>query len=70
MTPKNGTDTILAVIQTDLKYIKDDVKEIKDQLKGEYVTKESFEPIRKIVYGLVSVVLIAVVTGLLALVLK
>jgi thiosulfate reductase cytochrome b subunit len=70
MTPKNGTDTILAVIQNDIGYIKKDVLEIKNKLEGEYVTKVEFAPLQKLVYGLVSVVLIGVVTGLLALVLK
>lgn len=72
MTAKkaNGTDTKLAVMANDIAYIKDEVKDIKQKLEGQYVTQDEFEPIKKIVYGLVTLILTAVVMGLIGLVLK
>jgi hypothetical protein len=69
MTPKNSNDkTELALIRQDIQYIKTDVTDIKHKLDGEYVTRMEFDPIRKIVYGVVTIVLTAVVGGLVALV--
>lgn len=53
---------------TILSHMEADVKEIKDDMKDRYVTNERFEPVQKIVYGLVGLILIAVVTALLAIV--
>ena len=41
----------------------------KDILKN-YVRKSDFEPVKNLVYGLVSIVLIAVASGIVALVIK
>ena len=60
----------LAVIQNDITYIKQEVSEIKRLVQEHYVTKSEFEPIKKIVYGLVSLILIAVVGAILALIIK
>lgn len=65
-----GNQTQMAVIANDIAYIKRDVAEIKKTLAESYVTREEFEPIKKIVYGLVSLILVAVVGALVALVLK
>lgn len=67
-TPNGGVD--IKVIQNDVGYIRDDVKEIKYSLQQNYVTKDQFDPVRKIVYGLVGLILVAVVGALLALVVK
>lgn len=67
----NGTqsdETKLAVIQTDLTYIKEKLNAVDTKVSSHYVSKEEFEPIKKIVYGLVSLILIAVVGALVALV--
>lgn len=56
------------VIANDISYIKRDVTEIKDKIERSYVTREEFEPIKKIVYGLVALILITVVGAVLALV--
>lgn len=64
----NQYKTDLAVIAEKVSTIKDDVKEIKDKLEKDYITKEEFDPVKKIVYGLVSLILIAVVGALVALV--
>jgi len=49
-----------------LKNMQEDLLEIKANLMSNYVTKEQFEPVQRLVYGLVALILIAVVTGLLA----
>ncbi len=53
-----------------LDFIKKDIDEIKRKLDSNYVTKDQFEPVKKIVYGLVSLILIAVVGAIVALVIK
>jgi hypothetical protein len=60
----------LAVIANDISYIKTELKDISDKLEEQYVTKSEFDPIKRIVYGMVSLILIAVVVALLALVIK
>lgn len=60
----------LEVIANDISYIKRDVVDIKNSLEKEYVTQDQFDPIKKIVYGMVSVMLTTVVVGLLTLVLN
>lgn len=61
-------ETKLAVIQTDLTYIKEKLNAVDNKVSSHYVSKEEFEPIKKIVYGLVSLILIAVVGALIAIV--
>lgn len=56
--------------QKDVEYILKEVKEIKDLVSNHYVTKVEFDPIKKIVYGLVALVLTTVFVGILALVIK
>lgn len=61
-------ETKLAVIQTDLTYIKEKLNAVDTKVSSHYVSKEEFEPIKKIVYGLVSLILIAVVGAIVSLV--
>jgi hypothetical protein len=61
-------ETKLAVMQNDVTYIKEKLNAVDDKVSSHYVSKEEFEPIRKIVYGVVSLILIAVVGALVALV--
>jgi hypothetical protein len=42
------------------------IDSMEHQMKLEFITKNEFEPIRKLVYGLVSLVLTAVVLALIA----
>jgi hypothetical protein len=44
--------------------------EIKVKLESEYVTQDEFEPVKKIVYGMVGVILLAVIGALITLVLR
>lgn len=40
------------------------------EMKTNYVTKSEFNPIQKVVYGLVSTILITVIAGIMALLIK
>lgn len=65
----NSNDKVqLAVISNDLTYIKEKMNAIDTKVSNNYVSKEEFEPIKKIVYGVVSLILVAVVGALVALV--
>lgn len=68
MAEDNRDDIKLAVIQNDLTYMKDKLNAIDTKVSSGYVSKEEFEPIKKIVYGVVSLILVAVVGALVALV--
>ena len=59
-----------AKTQKDIEYIKKEIGEIKQLVSDHYVTKVEFDPIKKIVYGLVALVLTTVFVGILALVIK
>lgn len=63
-------ETKLAVIANDIGYIKKDMSDIKETLTKSYVSREEFEPIKRLVYGLVSLILVAVVVALLALIIQ
>lgn len=67
---KSKDHTDLAVIANDISYIKADITEIKRKLDADYVTREEFDPIKKIVYGIVSLVLTSVVIALITLVIN
>lgn len=69
MTDENERIT-LAQIKTDLDYIKRDIADIKATIRTDYVTREEFSPIKSIVYGLVGIIMTAVVGALVALVIK
>lgn len=66
--PRITDETKLAVIQNDITYIKEKLNTVDEKVSTHYVSKEEFEPIRKIVYGLVALILVGVVGALLALV--
>lgn len=60
--------TDIAIIKNDVSYIKEDVKALRQNQEQNYVTKNEFEPVKKIVYGLVGLILVAVVGALVSLV--
>jgi len=60
----------IAVICNDMEYVKKTLEKIDRRLELDYITKTEFEPIKKIVYGLVMLVLTAVVGAIVSLVLK
>lgn len=61
-------EVTLAEFGKDIEYIKKTVEEIKRKQEQDYVTREEFEPIKRIVYGMVAIVLTSVFGGLVALV--
>lgn len=72
-----GEHTQIALMAQDVRYmreamveIKKDVADLKNELEGKYVTRESFEPVQKLVYGLVGVILVAVIGALVAMVVR
>lgn len=68
---RNVSDEVsLAVIANDIAYIKKDIADIKDTVSKNYITREEFDPIKKVVYGLVSLILIGVVGALMALIIN
>lgn len=69
--PRRQSEAVsLAIIATDISYMKNDISDIKATVQHGYVSKEEFEPIKKIVYGLVSLILIAVVGAVVSLVVR
>lgn len=60
----------VAVMKSDIGYIKSTVTDLKSSLQSNYIGREEFEPIKKIVYGMVGLILVAVVGALMALLLK
>lgn len=65
---QQSDETKLAVMDTKLDILTEKVTSMDNKVSSHYVSKEEFEPIRKIVYGMVSLILIAVVGALVALV--
>lgn len=76
MATRESQSVKIALIQKDVSYMKEKFDEVKEQISGmdgklnsHYITKEEFEPVKKIVYGLVGVILLAVVGAIVSLVL-
>jgi hypothetical protein len=70
MAEEKSLEVNMAVMASDLQYIKKETEEIKSLLASKYVTVEAFEPIRKLVYGMVSLILVAVVGAILTIVIR
>ncbi len=70
MAPKISEKTELAVIATKIDNLKDDIAELKEKINTQLVTKDEFDPIKKVVYGLVSLILVGVIGAILALVIR
>lgn len=66
----NDLSTQVAVIDTKLDDATEDIKEIKQLVQQDYVTKSEFDPVKKIVYGLVALILTGVIVALISLVLR
>lgn len=67
-TPSEATQ--MALIASDVSYIKAEVTDIKRTIRIDYVTHDQFAPIRNLVYGLVSLILTAVIGAIMALVIR
>jgi len=70
MSKQYDLDTSVAVILSKVSRMEDDLKNVNTKLESKYVTQDQFEPIKKLVYGMVSIVLVAVVGAIVALVIK
>lgn len=60
----------LAVIKNDLGYIKEKLNALDEKVSLHYITKEEFNPVKNIVYGVVFLILVAVVGALIALIVQ
>ena len=67
---KRQEDVDLAKLSVKVDYIADKLDGIDEVLKHNYVTAEAFEPIKRIVYGLVGVILVSFVGAVIALIIK
>jgi hypothetical protein len=70
-TEENTRD--IAVLKNDIEYIKRAVDRIEKQVGTDsvnYVTHQEFGPVKQIVYGIVSLILVSVFGGLLALIIR
>lgn len=67
-TPKEETQ--IAVMANDLKYVVKSVDDLNHKIDSNYVTKEQFAPVQRLVYGLVGLILVAVVGAVMAIVLR
>lgn len=67
---KESVEFGLAVLDAKLSHVRDDVTEIKDILRGEYIRREEFAPVKQVVFGLVAVIMLAVVGALVTLILR
>ena len=67
---ENDLKTFKDDTKDDIDEIKDDTKDIKIDMKDNYVTKTEFNPIKKVVYGAVGLILASVFGALVTLVVK
>jgi len=67
---KRQEDIDLAVVSGDVKYLVKQIDGINELLKNHYVTQDQLEPIKKIVYGMVAVILLAFVGAVVALIIR
>lgn len=65
---KDSIATQIARIDERTVRMAQDMADVKTTLQQDYVTQDQFEPVKKLVYGLVSLILITVVGAILALV--
>jgi len=69
MTKTKSTETQLAVMTTKLDMIQVQLNEVREKLEHSYVTVDQFKPVRNIVFGMVGLILTAVIVALIGLVL-
>lgn len=66
MPKKDDTSSI----DVSIGYIQRDISQINQKLDHNYVTKEEFAPVKTLVYGMVGLILTAVVGALITLVIR
>jgi len=62
------TKVLLGRIDERTKSLEKDIKEISAKLDRDYVSRDEFAPIKRIVYGMVSIILVASVVAMVNLV--
>lgn len=67
---KQSTETTLALIGQKLDSLEKKIDKIDSSLECDYVTQDQLDPIKRIVYGMVGVILLSVVAALFALLVK
>jgi hypothetical protein len=67
---ENSLDFKLGKLITEVEGLKESVDEIKADLKGEFVRHEEFEPVKKLAYYTLGILLTAVVAEVVLLVVK
>lgn len=67
---RRSQDTQNALFAQSLLAIQGDIHEINLKLDSKYVTKEEFSTVKSIAYGLVSLIMVSVVGGVMALLFK
>lgn len=68
--PTDNIETKMEVALEQLVRVREDLKELNNKIDNNYITRIEFEPVRNIVYGLVSLLLTGVIGGLLMMVIK
>lgn len=68
ITLASAASTAQALVNLDIGYIKTDIGVIKKLLEEKYVTKEAFNPVKIITYGMTGIALIGVVGAVVSLV--
>lgn len=69
-TRTESENTQIALMANDLGYVRKSIDVLTDKIDKNYVTKDEFEPIRKLVYGMVGLILVAVVGAVMTLILR
>lgn len=62
--------TNVTIMKSDVGYIQKDVLQIKKELGNKYVTHTEMKPIKDIVYGMIGLILVAVVGAVMTIILK
>ena len=71
MKESKDVNVLIAEISKDITFIRSTVERLEksiDDIKESYVTKDEFNPVKSIAYGMVSIVLVTVIGALLSLV--
>lgn len=64
---KNNENLNLAILKNDVNYIKNEIVHINKKLDEKYVRREEFEPVKKIIYALIGILIISIVGGAIGL---
>lgn len=66
----DNIETKIEVALEQLVRVREDIKELNTKIDNNYVTRIEFEPVRNIVYGLVSLLLTGIIGSLLMVVIR